>query len=295
MQSIRLPYRRHRRGFSLVELLVVIAIVGAMVALLLPAVQAAREASRRTECQNHLRQIGLAALNFEQQRGELPVGCLGYTSPLWATTSEPQRLISWNVQLLSYLEQASLAHQYRLDEPSYKSSLFPNSVNLELGATILPLFLCSSTSSETQHSDKGLWRGQAFTDYGGLYGVEGIGHDAAELPEVALQTLNEASLGVVLYNDPVRLKEISDGTSQTALVAESLLRRVSPMEWSNGRNLFAHTDGNPVGGQYGLGNEIGSPHPGGALVAFCDGHVAFLPEDLALPVLNALLTKSGGE
>lgn len=295
MQSLHSQRRRQRRGFTLVELLVVIAILGALMALLLPAVQSAREASRRTNCQDHLRQIGLGMLNHEQQQGALPVGCLGYSSPFWDSPNNPLLLISWTVQLLPFVEQNSLAARYRLDQPSYKSAAFPNSPNLELGATVLPVFLCPSTPTETLLNEKGQWRGQSFSDYGGLYGVEGSGHDTAELPEVARQTLSEASLGVLLYNDPVLLKQITDGTSQTALVAEALLRRVSPMEWTNGRNLFAHTDGNPIGGSFGLGNEIGGPHPGGSLATFCDGHVAFLADDLALPTLNALLTKSGGE
>ncbi|MCA9091767.1 MAG: DUF1559 domain-containing protein, partial [Planctomycetaceae bacterium] len=89
-----------RRGFTLIELLVVIAIVGVLVALLLPAVQAAREAARRMSCQNNLKQIGLATQNFEAQQGTLPPPNVG--------SSAYQDFGSTFVALLPYLEQASL-------------------------------------------------------------------------------------------------------------------------------------------------------------------------------------------
>ncbi len=272
------------------ELLVVIAVIGVLVALLLPAVQAAREAARRTQCQNNLRLLGTALLNYEQQHKELPVGCIGYGT----LGDELQRLISWNVQLLPFIEQEPLWNQYQLNIPSYSSP------NRELGATVLPIFLCPSTPSDQLLSSTNLWKGQAFTDYAGLFGVEGDGHDnldygTGEMVDPHAQPLNDESLGIMIYNVAVSFKQITDGTALTASVGEATSRRITTMEWANGHNIFAQDQVNGVNGIGGLDNEIGSPHPRGASVTFCDGHVAFLHDEIEQFVLNALLTRSGGE
>jgi prepilin-type processing-associated H-X9-DG protein len=276
-----------------VELLVVIAIIGVLVALLLPAVQAAREAARRTHCQQNLREIGTALLNYEGQHQELPVGCIGYTGQTVDGVKQPPLLISWNVQALPFLEQRSLSERYRRDLPS------TDPVNRELGATVLTIFLCPSTPSEVLINPSGTWRGQAFTDYGGIYGVEGPGRDHPDFgnPEAEnppKQTLQDESLGVMLYDEATAIKQINDGTAHTIAIAEALARRVTTMEWANGHNVFAQEQSIPVNGEKGF-DEIGSPHPGGALVTFCDGHVDFLSDDTEQNVLNALLTRSGGE
>jgi prepilin-type N-terminal cleavage/methylation domain-containing protein/prepilin-type processing-associated H-X9-DG protein len=289
------------RGFTLVELLVVIAIIGVLVGLLLPAIQAAREASRRTQCQSHLRENGTATLNYEQQRGELPIGCIGNNM---LPGGSGNQLISWNVQLLPFIEYQSLWDQYNLDLPAYQSP------NRDLTTIAIPLFLCPSTPSEQLYSTATLWRGQGFTDYAGLYGVEGDGRDVAyEDPDTEnrpTQHIDDESLGVMLFNEPVTLKQITDGTAHTAVIGEAFLRRESKystpsgdgattsMEWANGHNIFAQEQSNPIN-HPSLENEIGSPHPGGASVTFCDGHVSFLHDEVEQAVLNALLTRSGGE
>ena len=275
-------------AFTLVELLVVLAIIGALVALLLPAVQRARESARRAHCQNNLRQLGVALTHYEAMRRSFPVGCVGCSLGV-----DPTRrfFTSWYARILPLIEQKALGDAYRFDVPSYKSP------NLELARTVLPTLLCPSTLEHDLFSSDGPWKTEAFADYGGLYGVEGAGHDA-EPEESQVQVLAEKWQGVLIYEEAVLARQVSDGLSQTAAVGEALIRRDSnrdPMEWADGHNLFAHTADNAVNGLAGLGNEIGSPHPSGASLTFCDGHVAFVSDDVPAEVVGALLTRAGGE
>jgi prepilin-type N-terminal cleavage/methylation domain-containing protein/prepilin-type processing-associated H-X9-DG protein len=279
------------RGFTLVELLVVIAIIGMLVGLLLPAVQQAREASRRTQCQNNLRQIGVGILEYEELSDAFPIGCIGCTF-VPATNDQPfnpQKFLSWNIQILPFIEHSALRSRFDLSKASYQSP------NKEQGATVIPMMLCPSTVDDISHNVVGLWKGMAFTDYGGIYGVEGESRNKPDEDSSNPHNLNEDSLGVMLYEQPVLAREITDGLSVTAIVGESKLRRVTETEWANGHNVFAQEESTPVNQASGLGNDLGSPHPAGVLVAFCDGHVDILTEDMEQAALNALLTRSGGE
>ena len=250
--------------------------------LLLPAVQSAREAARRTQCQNNLRQIGVALALYEEQHGALPIGCIGCRFTL-----QEKNFISWNTQLLPYLEQRALWTAYQLQQPSYQEP------NRTLGATVLGVFLCPSTPDNTLHSRQGLWSGQAFTDYAGIYGVEGPGRSATSF--TASQWLAERWLGTLVYEEPIAYRQIADGLSHTAAVAEILQRRESETEWACGHNVFAQQGETPLNRPSGLGNEMGSPHPGGASLVFCDGHVQFLSNNISQDVLNGLFTRAGEE
>jgi prepilin-type processing-associated H-X9-DG protein len=271
-----------------VELLVVVAIIGVLVGLLLPAVQAARESARRSQCTNNLRQIGLALTAFEGRSGAFPIGCIEcrYFEPPPDQPVKEARFLSWNIHLLPELEQAALWHALDLNKPSHREP------NRTAGATVVDVFLCPSTLEEQRFSSSGLWRGQAFTDYGGLYGVEGPGREA---PDDATQWLADEWLGVLVYEEATSAKDIVDGLAYTAAVAEMLRRREPECEWTSGHNVFAQEGSSPINGNSQLGNEIGSPHPGGALLAFCDGHVEFVGEQLPQEALNALITRAGEE
>jgi prepilin-type N-terminal cleavage/methylation domain-containing protein/prepilin-type processing-associated H-X9-DG protein len=283
------PRASARTGFTLVEVLVVIAIVGALVAITLPAIQAAREASRRAHCQHQLRQLSIAVNAYAERHAALPIGCIGCKFSLPPAGGPPvrQRFISWNVQILPFLEQPALWDRFDFSQPSY----WPT--NKAVGAVVVEVFLCPSTVDELVLQTKGLWQGVAFTDYAGIYGVEGDGRTASD-PNAA-QWLRDDSLGVLLYELPVAPREIADGLSRTACIAETILRRRIESEWVNGHNLFAQEATTRVNSASGIGNDIGSPHPGGASLVFCDGHVEFVGDSIAQSVLVAMLTKAGGE
>jgi prepilin-type processing-associated H-X9-DG protein len=275
--------------------MVVIAIISVLVALVLPAVQAARESARRSQCQSNLRQIGIALHIHEGVHGTFPVGCLGNRGDFSVSPPVLARFISWCVPLLPFLEEDALAATIDLSLPSYHLA------NKPAAGTLLPGLLCPSTLADPllNHLDDplrqttGLWKGAAFTDYAGIYGVEGLSRVRDDAG--AIQTIHDNSLGVLLYDEPVAPREVTDGLSKTACVAETTVRRQIESEWINGQNIFAQDESTPINVRRAAGNEIGSPHPGGALIAFCDGHTEFVAELIAQEVLNAMLTKSGGD
>jgi prepilin-type N-terminal cleavage/methylation domain-containing protein/prepilin-type processing-associated H-X9-DG protein len=123
-----------RRGFTLVELLVVIAIIGVLIALLLPAVQAAREAARKTECENHLKQIGLALLNYESTYRTLP--------PAYLADANGKPMHSWRVLILPFLEEQALYQQYDFNEP------WDGPHNSQLAGRISDVFHCPSSTDD---------------------------------------------------------------------------------------------------------------------------------------------------
>ena len=273
--------RCKQRGFTVVELLVVIAVIGVLVALLLPAVQAARESSRRTRCANNLRQQGLALIGFEGEHHTLPVGCIDCLEP-------PKRFHSWNSQLLPWLEQATLRKQVDFAHTSYEAP------NIDAGAVVLDVFVCPSTLEPEATSVSKLWKTAAFTDYGGVYGVGGEGQDKVD-EAWNIQPLKSDSLGAFVYDESVAFNEITDGTSNTVACAELLNRRTTECKWINGNNIFAQDVESSINDAVITSVGIGSPHPSGAQVAFCDGHVTFLNEQMEQQALNALLTRAGEE
>jgi len=208
------PMKRNT-GFTLVELLVVIAIIGILVALLMPAIQMAREAARRTECSNNLKQIGVAMHNFHSTYKELPVGspsksCLGYTQiPGWQYRWGPLAMLS------PYMEQYNAYDALNLEMPLYGHTgvyrgpgygVHPD--NQEPVRVIIPFMLCPSDTGQRVHAEFGptnylaCWgRGQPTQTGTAVFDTDGIFRST----------------------DPIRFADIIDGTSNTAAFSESLL------------------------------------------------------------------------
>jgi prepilin-type N-terminal cleavage/methylation domain-containing protein/prepilin-type processing-associated H-X9-DG protein len=269
--------RNRLLGMTLVELLVVIAIIGVLVAILLPAVQAARETSRRAACQNNLRQIGIALHSYHGSHNHFPVGCIDKRVP---RTNPNGRQLSWSASLLPELEEPSLFQQIDFN------STYDGATNAAAAATIVPLFLCPSTVRLAAGRERAIvsdpalansptaYHGAA-TDYGGIYGAAQVSPSAN---------------GVFLYDRAVTIADITDGTSHTLAIAEDTGRGwLADGEWINGENIYDVS--NPINTQQH--NEIWSDHPGGAMALWCDGSASLLDENIKLPELQPICTRAG--
>lgn len=249
-------------GFTLVELLVVIAIIAILVGLLLPAVQAVRESSRRMQCQNNLRQIGIALHNYHAAFRKLPPGGLQVRPQV-----RRGKQLAWSAFLLPYLEQSAAYEQINFDYA------FDHPVNEQAAAVPIETYLCPSTTRYTPLQD-----GRGATDYGGIYGER-------------IVTRNDPPRGVMIHDRAIRFRDILDGTSTTLTVSEDA--NFPDGQWINARNLF--DQGFPINRAPDFENDIRSQHPQGALGLFADGSVDFLNESIDLELLAAICTRNGRE
>lgn len=290
--------RQHRRhGFTVVELMVVTAIIGILVSLLLPAIQAAREAARRTQCANNLRQIGLALQHYHDVRKSFPAGM-----------SWPNRLF-WSGQILPFLEQGNL---YNAIDLNAAWDVAPNSTVL---TNYLSVYRCPSSTTPENLLAAGI-SNRVPSDYNactsGLLNRESgpdplVGRDYAD--------------GMFFVNSGLAIRDALDGTSSTIAIGEMLFRYEPSGADNYGLQQFL--DHWYIGTPEGLGNEISesmsstacpinawrdtslfvderelaysSHHPGGVQVAFIDGHVEFVEETINRTIWSAMGTRANGE
>lgn len=272
----------------MIELLVVIAIIAILIALLLPAVQQVRESARRMSCLNNLKQIALAMHNYESQHRCFPIGCLECLPPSFPPPPTfKARQISWNVYILPQLEQGAVFDLFDFN------LAFRAAGNQAAASVPLSVFLCPSAwQGERPGPDSGDVNGNgafdpgdglAWTDYGGLFGVS---HNT---PSILPQ-----HEGMMIYDRVVRMRDVTDGLSNTLVVGECSGRgNAQQSHWANGQNLFDQRFDLPI--NITRDNELFSDHSGGVNVAFADGSARFLGESLDQNTLNGLLTRSGGE
>ena len=204
-----------RCGFTLIELLVVIAIIAILVALLLPAVQQAREAARRSQCKNNLKQLGLATHNFEGSFGQLPVGSESKPNPA-APMTVPYTFYRWSVlaHLTPYLEQSNAYNSLDLETPLFTLPTFDVAPqNRGAAALIVPVFLCPSDQGVSVSSGYGVGE-LGPTNYAGCAGTGAGGGTPFK---------DEGADGTFYIKSKTRWRDMTDGTSNTAIMSESTL------------------------------------------------------------------------
>lgn len=257
---------QHRRGFTLVELLVVIAIIGILVALLLPAVQAAREAARRTQCSNGIKQVMLGVLNYESARGELPAG-MDVHVPLSTEAGFLVADSTWAISIMPYMEQATLQDLFDDTKP------ISDPANLHLIDNELPAFLCPSDPGPSDYASSsfenasqisnvadvkparssyvaiagGQWKDKYWSRpvnviNAGKSEPAALAKDERFKPYKGAFRLAASEIGL----QPSKLRQVSDGTSNTVGVAEyhteTLNGGFRPPAWGDWRSYSSMAD-----------------------------------------------------
>ena len=314
---------RYRHAFTLVELLVVIAIVGILIGLLLPAVQSAREAGRRTQCANNLKQIGIALHCHHDALGTLPAGDYAKTAGQcpggsWVITHVSEDRANWMILILPYLEQAALYRSYNLikanEDPANHAvemsrvAEFVCPSDLAADQSVVPAMGPAASWALNVPYMPGSYRAMSCQSAGTDF------LDGGEITSYPPQLRGAMHLVGILGFHPERFLDISDGLSHTLMVGESTTRTDFPYRtlWAYSFEHYSLSAATPQSrilmGDYdacvavgGDGNSFpcrrgwGSPHPGGLNFILCDGSGTFLSTSIDMNLFAALATIAGGE
>ena len=306
-QSIRIRSRKRSSGFTLIELLVVIAIIGVLIALLLPAVQMARESARKTHCANNLKQIGLAMHGYLDSKKAFPPG---YVSTVLPDHDDGGPGWAWGAMILPYIEQAALFQQVNLTVP------VEGETAADIRTESVPVFICPSDDSfqplieiPEKRSDRVICQ-MAASSYVGNAGTV----------RTTCKICRDNFDGVFGRNRAIEPRELQDGLSKTLAVGERATFWSSAALWGvvpNSKLLDHQQPGKYAAGPgYVLGTtfkdgfnieevpldaaeehtyaeSFGSRHPGGCFFLFCDAGVRFVWNDADPAVMNVLSTRNG--
>ena len=307
---------RVARAFTLIELLVVVAIIGILIGMLMPAIQSVREAARRIQCANNVKQQVLAMHNFEGCHGRFPAG---FTAPQGAM---------WSAFILPFVEQANLFERLDLNGPWHGRDGKTNNTNVMQES--LSLFRCPSASLDLAQYDPFAATDRSPSSY--LACASGLNNrESGERPWCGMEQVGglPESDGVFFLNSATRIAEIFDGSSNTVMLGESLPdQTLLGMDYSGNQQKVDHwhtgseeVGGYPVDGQDSaevsecLGStacpinsimiddapindkelSFGSLHPTGINMGYADGHIRFISEDVDSQVWSAIGTREGGE
>lgn len=302
---------KRRSGFTLIELLVVIAIIAILIALLLPAVQQAREAARRSQCKNNLKQIAIGLHNYHDLHGVLPFG--------W-----DQRGASWSAMILPMIDRANIYNTLIFQE-SGDGNWDSGSANTTAAATHIPVLFCPSSPIKKHYSFNNI-PNRAPGSYLGNSGSEATSDDAST-KVTGTKSLEEiVQNGVFFACSNVSLRDIKDGTSNTFMICETQTDiefgkdgqsmdhwvigspQTDPCGCNNGTGGSEFTEfvgsayprmnariTDPSTSGYIMELSYGSWHVGGGHVAYADGSVHFISENIDQTVYRGLATRFGRE
>ncbi len=310
------------RGFTLVELLVVIAIIGILIALLLPAVQAAREAARRMSCANGFRQVGIAMHNYHSAHNCFPPGLFMWSSAVPSSCGPPMDNcnyhagFSWSVFILPYIEQQQVydvidfiqadgVHYFSYFEPENPD--VPGKNTRKAAETVIPTYLCPSDPQGGELVTCCSWDSPNTpedvrqTNMAGVADSEDYTCDGGQVWPLQFHLAD----GMMAERQSCRMADVYDGSSSTLMIGEvtgggpgSHVSRFW-VSWNIGDTVnglngpFTVPGGGTVTSHHGT--DFSSFHPGGCHFVFGDGSVHFLADDIDSDTLKRLTTRAGGE
>ncbi|RUL88069.1 DUF1559 family PulG-like putative transporter [Tautonia sociabilis] len=290
-----------RPGFTLIELLVVIAIIGVLIALLLPAVQSAREAARRVQCSNNLTQLILAVQNYASAHEMMPPGVVDDPGSGPIASAQIGKHYGWITQILPFIDERNAYHKLNFDTGVYAPA------NTTVRTASFSTFLCPSDG----------WIGVSTV---GQSSYAGVHHDV-EAP------IDESNHGVFFLNSALRFDDIPDGSSNTLFIGEYKGSGAPSLGWASGTRATLRNTGGPPNAAGGPGippavdagldpsedppvptdpnapippaalyvGNFSSNHPGGANFAFGDGSVRFIKSTITPRVFQFLGHRADGE
>jgi prepilin-type N-terminal cleavage/methylation domain-containing protein/prepilin-type processing-associated H-X9-DG protein len=283
---------KRRNGFTLVELLVVIAIIGILIALLLPAVQAAREAARRISCTNNLKQIGLGLHMHHDTFNVLPAGWLGYQPGTKTPLSVGVPGWAWSAMILPHMEQTTV-----FDGLMNKDLPVLDVQNNEARTCHIPMYRCPSDEGEEETPNIGGLE-VAASNYVGVFGSNDL---LAALEATQSNGLTDGN-GPLYHNSRIRFRDVTDGLSQTFVVGERGTNNDYYSTWVGVIPSAEYTAARVVGAgrtapnaEEDLIQGFNSHHSSGAHFLLCDGSVRLVGDEIDQAIYQALCTVAGGD
>ncbi|RCS44795.1 DUF1559 domain-containing protein [Bremerella cremea] len=314
--------RRARHGFTLVELLVVIAIIGVLIALLLPAVQQAREAARRMQCGNHLKQVGLAIHNYHDTHKVFPTA-----SPVghhWGQVHDSHKGSQY-VKLLPFIEQSALYQSCNFKGDTVAVSV--TATGEKVSSVVIPTIICPSDDHPGYWKDGAAHNGgsngenRALSNYSFSMGSQANSPCGTHNnffgngPDVRADTMDPNRISGVFghWAWAARMRDITDGLTNTIAVGEIRPKCAAHTRdgWMGINSLYTGTgiainyntcEGEPGtgsgcnqhSGQWGASQGFKSRHPGGAQFVLCDASVQFLTETINMETYQGLGDRRDG-